>query len=380
VFQPAVDAGWNTYFYINEIIDMAKKKQKQEATSDFVPVGTILSCDPSLNVGLIPTCIPCLDHVLGGGFGTRRLAEIYGPPGSGKSAICYHMLRHVILTGGISVLLDNEGAFNPQFFRSLGGDPAKLYMASEDETITTEAVLDFLKANSEKYAELGLNVPPLLMVWDSIAATGTKHLQETDAGKRDLSKSVAMSQGLQRLLPHVRNSNTCILCINQTYQVIGSYVPTVTTGGGDRLKFIASQRLHMTYNTSDHIYDDKKQHIGHRVVAKVEKSRLGNPHQRTSLYFYTVAGAKHPLYGYDTKFGFDVAQSLFDYYQNGAFRMEDGKRVVEQKGAWYVLHEAIDSAQKSFRGKDWPEKLEQFPELTKLLYYDLEVDPETIVV
>jgi recombination protein RecA len=352
---------------------MPKKKQS-ETKQTFTPIGTSAASDDYWDSWTLQTRIPPLDHVLSGGVGCRRMAEIYGQPGSGKSAVGYHLLASVEQVGGTGILIDSEGAFNRAFYESLGGNPDKLQIANEAETDTVEFVFEFIKKNAEAYGELGLDVPPLFILWDSIAATTTMHLQDAKPGTRDLSKSTAMSAGLQRILPSIRSSNVCLLSVNQTYQVIGSYVPTHTTPGGDRYKFIASQRIFMKYNNSDIIYDEDKTHIGHKVTTIIEKSRMGNPHQRANLWFYTVEGAKHPVYDRTTKFGFDVDQSLFDYYQTGAFFIgEDKGRVVQSNGGWYSLHKSIDTEQKKFRAKDWPEQLDKFPQLKDLIYHDLEI-------
>ena len=366
---------------------MAKKKpkppeKKQDRPALFSPIGTVLASDEHWDSWTIPTRIPPLDHILGGGFACRRIAEIFGPPGCGKSAIGYLMAALVQRIGGISVLVDSEGAFNREFYASLGGDPKHLNIAGEMDADTVEMVYEFFVNNCKAYSEYGLDVPPMFMLWDSIAATPTKHLSETTLGKKDLSKSTAMSAGLQKLMPFVRSSNVCILGINQTYQMIGTYVPTETTPGGDRWKFLSSQRVSMRYKPSDMLKDEDNNHIGQKVTATVVKSRMGNPNQRCSLYFYTVTGAPHPTYKRETKFGFDFEESLFDYYTEGYFFLDDVKKERPLKvhdSGWYTLHTSIETTEKKFRRADWLEKLEQYPQLKTLLYNDMDIDTESLV-
>ena len=70
---------------------MPKKKQS-ETKQTFTPIGTSAASDDYWDSWTLQTRIPPLDHVLSGGVGCRRMAEIYGQPGSGKSAVGYHLL------------------------------------------------------------------------------------------------------------------------------------------------------------------------------------------------------------------------------------------------------------------------------------------------
>jgi len=363
----------------------AKKKTAEKPTA-FVPAGTTVASDAHWDCEVLATGIPSLDHILGGGLGCKRIAEIFGPPGCGKSAIGYYLLSRTVKQGGVAILSDNEGAFNRLFYKGLGGDPDKLFIADEFVTATVEELFDFLRKTIEEYGKLGPDVPPMFILWDSIAATCTLHLQEAEPGKRDLSKSTAMSAGLQKIMPFVRSANVCVLGINQTIQNINKRGgPSYTTPGGDRWKFLSSQRIDMWYSTAHHINVDD-QHVGQRVSVKIPKSRMGSPQQSASLYFYTVAGAQHPVYKDRlTPFGFDVEQSLWDYYLNGDFFYDDEgrdvtSRVVQANGSWYKLHPSIEPDNKSFHATDWLEKLDKYPHLKTLLYDDLEIDPNTVTL
>ena len=352
---------------------MAKKKQS-ETKQTFTPSGTTIAADTHWDTITLSTRIPSLDHILGGGFGCRRLAELFGIVGSGKSAVGYRLLISAEKLGGTGILIDSEGAFSRDFYKLLGGDPDKLHVANEFETDTVEKVFEFIKCNVQQYGEYGLDAPPLVILWDSIAATATQHLQETDLGTRDLSKSSSMSAGLQKVTPYVRTANVCVICINQLYTTFSKYGSSTDTSGGMKTKYMASQRVYMGYGNSDRIFDDENNHIGHKVLARVDKNRMGSPHKKANLYFYTVDGAKHPVYDRVTTFGFDLDQSLFDYYVNGTLYIgTDRQRVIRKNGAWYNLHPSIDPSEKSFHAKDWPEQLDKFPQLKDLIYHDLEI-------
>ena len=213
---------------------MPKKKPTEKDRPTFTPSGTTVATDDHWDSTTIQTGIPPLDHILGSGFGCRRLAELYGVTSSGKSAVGYGMLVRAEKMGGVGILVDNEGAFNKEYYQYLGGDANKLHIADEFSTDTIESVFEFMKDNFERYGELGLDAPPMVLVWDSIAATGTKHLQETDLGTKDMSKSTSMSAGLQKILPYIRSANVCAVFINQLYANIGKYGPLYRDWETDR--------------------------------------------------------------------------------------------------------------------------------------------------
>ena len=177
---------------------MAKKKQS-ETKQTFTPSGTTVATDDHWDSTTIQTDIAPLDYILGGGFGARRLAELYGVPASGKSAVGYGMLARAEKIGGVGILIDSEGAFSRDFYRLLGGDPSRLHVADEFSTDTVEAVFEFMKDNIERYGKLGLDAPLMIVVWNSIAATGTKPLQEKHFGDTSRFKSCVFMTRCQKI-------------------------------------------------------------------------------------------------------------------------------------------------------------------------------------
>jgi len=92
------------------------------------------------NVRKLKTLVPELDALLGGGFETQAITELYGEFGSGKSQIVHQMAVNVQLpeeAGGLSgscVFIDTENTFRPerieQMVNGLGMDipPAQEFL------------------------------------------------------------------------------------------------------------------------------------------------------------------------------------------------------------------------------------------------------------
>lgn len=80
-----------------------------------------------------------LDAVLGGGIPVGRIIEIYGPEGSGKTAIALACAAGIQRRGGNVVFVDAENAFDPIFAEAVGVNVDELVMFVPD---TAEQALD----------------------------------------------------------------------------------------------------------------------------------------------------------------------------------------------------------------------------------------------
>lgn len=341
--------------------------------------------DQFLNTRILPIGIPVIDHVLGGGWGLGRFIELYGNFASGKSAIVYYTLAKVQTLGGIGYLIDTEGAFDRNFFIDLGGDPEAVVFPEESEIDCVEGIFTFMERTLKELMQYGKDSPPVVIAWDSIAQSRTKHLATTGMSTIDLSRPKCISQGVDLVSPLVRQTNCALIGINQTIENIGSNDSAKLTPGGRKWKYASSQRLELQYDggskTSLIVDETTKDVIGRKIKGRVEKSRMGASQREFTLAFYTADGYKHPIFGTPTRKGIDIDEALFDYYySDGSFYLGEAKeRVIQSKGAgWYWLHKSIDPEEKKFRAAAWPEVLEKNPKLRRLLYDDLEIDPDVL--
>jgi len=332
-----------------------------------------LVCDTDWSTEKLPTGIVPIDYILNGGFGYGRFAEIFGNYSSGKSYLLYLALIQNQKRGGTSILLEEEGAYDPTFFQRLGGDTKSLVLPSKVDTCEDvfDAINEICKIATKE------ELKNICIGWDSIAATSTKHLEETGMEKRDMSKALAMSTGCQLIRSVVKKSGVCVIATNQTRELINvKYGPKTGTPGGRGYPFICSQRIELSFKGGVIMASDKdKTPVGRQIKVRVDKNKLGPAMRDCTLYFYTEDGDEHPVYKYPTSIGIDENESLFDFYLKGRFHLPprtpderpwEGPRVVNPNGAWYTLDESIDPSGKSFRSGEWVKKLEEFPNLRTL--------------
>ncbi len=320
----------------------------------------------------VPCGVPPIDYILGGGAALGRILELFGNESSGKTLLEYLFLINNLKTGGISILRESEGAFNPEFFASLGGDPSQLLVKTAD---TVEEVFNDLDDLVEKKIK-GKITQNVMVAWDSVAATATKHLLKEGMDKVDMTKAKMLSQGFQLITNKIKEAGIALICINQTRMAIGTNDTATVTPGGKALPFHASQRLELKYDggsKSSLIYevkDDKEsQTVGRRIKCRVVKNKVAPAWRECSLPLYSYDGVPHPEFDdCFTKTGIDVDEALFDFYTEGQFFLDDKRTRVVESGAWNKLALSIDPEQTGWRKRDWVTLLETKPNLREIVY------------
>lgn len=332
------------------------------------------------DVAFCRTEIPSIDYILGGGFAFGRVAELFGNFSSGKTLILYAALIANAKRGGVSILKESEGAFDAKFYTRLGGDPSQLLVHRVDkvEDVFNSVVTLCEAARDSKSKQ------PVVIGWDSLAATGTKHLMKEGMDKVDMSKAKMISQGFQLVTTLLNETQVSFIVTNQTRETINSNDSATTTPGGKALPFHASQRLELKYdggsktskiNAVDEKGGEKKTsddfavEIGRWIVAKCEKNKCGAPWGSCRLPIYAKDDRQHPEYDRRTVLGIDFDEALFDFYLHSDFRLPNKEKVVQTPSSgWFCLATVLDPTQAKFRYRDWPNVLEANDILRSLVY------------
>ena len=151
-----------------------------------------------------------LDVLLGGGI-PKGITEFYGDFSTLKSYVALKTFAVAQSQGGTCVLIDTEHSFDPEWAESLGVDIEKLIVQHPE---TGEIAVDV----TETFVRAGVD----LIVWDSIAATLPSAEQEKRATEAVQPARLAalMSRAMRKLT--AANTNTALICINQTREKVGS--------------------------------------------------------------------------------------------------------------------------------------------------------------
>lgn len=256
--------------------------------TDVVKMGS----DPFFNTSFIRTGVLPIDVMLTGGLPRRRTTEFYGGFSTLKSYIGLKAIASTQEAGGVAVLVDTEGVFDPEWATSLGVNVDQLILPPVE---TGEEAVDITQVLMQQGVDL--------VVWDSVAAT-----MPQDEGKKRMSREniqpgrqAALMSVMLRRLTSV-NKRTALMFINQTRMKIGiAYGNPETTPGGHALPFYASARIAMrkagqeksevqgTDGTGKLIKVKQVDRV--RIVAHLEKSKLSKPHAEMHFDFDLSAAA-----------------------------------------------------------------------------------------
>lgn len=283
-------------FVQNLIKDLNREHQTRVAWN----LGTDLS--PTHVKRWISTGCLQLDYAVAnkreGGLPEGRIIEIYGPPSIGKSHIAAQICRSAQKMGGIAVYIDTENAVNPENLTALGVDVTKRFIyvetsCVEDTFQVMESIITKVKASNKDV--------PVVIIWDSVAATPAKAELEADYEKDSIGlQARQLSKGFRKITQLIGNQNVTLVCLNQIRTKIGvMYGDPMTTPGGLSLPFHASTRISLT--GGKRLEDPKtKEFFGIEVNAYVMKNKVAAPFRRISFEIHFGKGIAESETLFDT--------------------------------------------------------------------------------
>ncbi len=222
---------------------------------------------PGMDVEVIPTGSIGLDIALGvGGIPRGRVAEVFGPEGSGKTTLCQHIIAEAQRDGGIAAFIDVEHVLDPTYAAKCGVDIEELLISQPD---TAEQALEITEALVRSGA---VDV----VVVDSVAALVPRAEIEGEMGDQHVAlQARLMSQALRKLTGAIKRSKTAVVFTNQLRMKVGVlFGSPETTPGGRALKFYSSVRLDIRRVQSIKAGTEV---IGNRTKVWVKKNKVAPP-------------------------------------------------------------------------------------------------------
>lgn len=265
------------------------KSQDQKAKSIVDHIRGKFSADSALVMGegsaksqvtkVIPTGISVLDnYVFGcGGLPIGRIIELYSEPGAGKSSFALHACAQVQKQGGLAILVETEDSVAMERAETFGLDLDSLILLQPAHLEEALGQIEEALKAAKKY-----RASPILLVWDSIAATASKaEVEDGLIGKTAMAeKARIFSRAMKLLAGLARKADAAVLLINQIRATFQMYGPSSTTSGGSAIKFHASLRVQLYSGAS---FKDGPEHTGKAITFSCEKNRFSSPWRKAKV-------------------------------------------------------------------------------------------------
>ena len=259
----------------------------------------------SMSMESVPTGALALDLALGiGGMPRGRIAETFGPEGSGKTTLATHVVAEAQRNGGICAYIDAEHAMDPVYAKAIGVDVDELLISQPDTGEQALEIADMLIRSG------ALDV----VVIDSVAALTPRAEIEGDMGDTHVGlQARLMSQALRKLTSNLNKSKTICIFINQLREKIGvMFGSPETTPGGRALKFYSSVRLDIRRIEA---IKDGTEIVGNRTRVKVVKNKCAPPFRQAE---------------FDIMYGAGISR------EGSVIDLGSDLDIVKKSGAWYT--------------------------------------------
>lgn len=234
------------------------KKKKEE-----LKIGTLKDVPDE---GFVSTGVPEVDEILGGGFPRRRITQVYGLPGVGKS---YLLSRCMASIDGKVLYVDTEFALNRHRLESMNIDLDQIdYIASSE----LEKIAEYIINNIEKYD---------LVVIDTLAKLTPMTVATNEVGTNAIGLVARQIGHFEaKLRPRLYQSQAAVVGVNQVRANLGFGNAETQAFGGWAWGHTIDLNLKLYKDANNKIYkteDGVKREAGHWCSLKVEKSRVSTP-------------------------------------------------------------------------------------------------------
>lgn len=231
---------------------------------------------PYRKIQWVPTRYTQLDKILGGGIPLRRITEISGKYGVGKSTLAYAVIAAAQKEKLDTLWADTEFSFGDDYAEMNGVEPAQLDLIQEH---LAEDVLDML----EEWVREHKNA---VVVLDSIGGLLTKEQAEKGVGEKVIGgQAKVVATFCRKITPLLAMNNVALVVLNHEFTDLMS--GRLMTSGGAKLGYHKSIWLRLV-PASKRLMKGEEQ-IGEVIQAEIRKNKLA-PTMKQSVELQLIYG------------------------------------------------------------------------------------------
>lgn len=264
-----------------------------------------------------------------GGYPESRVIEVSGMPSTGKSHLACACAANVQKQGGLVIYIDTESAIMLSKLAEQGVNVKKGFVYVE--TSCTEEVFSVMESTILK-AKLVLKDVPILIVWDSIAATSPKAELEGDYDQNTMGlQARVIAKGMRKIIGVIGHNNVTLLLLNQLRDAIGVlHGDPHITPGGRAIPFASSVRVRLSSGIQ--VKDKAGNVIGSHVICTTKKNKLAPNFRKYEFDIIFGKGIVEHEYIYD-----EIVDYLTKRADNNRVVLNNEAITVGGGGAWKEL-------------------------------------------
>jgi recombination protein RecA len=232
-----------------------------------------------------------LDYAIGGrkellGIPRGRTTILWGPKGSGKSTLSYHIIANTQKAGGIAALIDTEFSFDPRYAAACGIDTDELLhvrcFTKDGELISLEDIWEIVE-NLVRSGEVQT------VIVDSLDNMVPRVELEGEYGDSFMGKRGFLNaQAARKLVGPAKRNNTALVLVAQVRHKLGVlFGSSETMSGGEAIRHWASLRINMQPKNQ---IKEKGDVVGRVIRCFIPWNKIAPPCGRVEIELYFGEG------------------------------------------------------------------------------------------